>query len=486
MCNLISIICLYTLSLHVLFKKNLTEISLRTYSLTLLIAALLISCIFILINCFVHNREYTFSILFFVYFILNLLSHDYNKKSKRTWACIFALCLGILLCLDILVFSKFKIFTLINSILKYSVFAVTFIVLADLIKSVITFNVNCSKNEENLQREFYNLLEGRKEGSVRPDIYHIILDSHSGFDDSRFDNSEFKMELLKRGFKIILGTKANYNFTKHSLPSILNFDYLENFIETPWHNLFKSYSHYFINRLHFVLASLGYECNILSHHHFKPIPKLSNTSIHYSYLSKNSMLALKNMVCFYLKNFIKFYYYDYVTDINEINSLYKFSKINISNRPTYNFLHFLAPHEPFLFDSQFNSVNKKYHNNLSYFEEYQKGINKKVIALIDEIQGKMKDNSIIIIHSDHGSPCFDKSRYKILLTVYDKSDVLKLNDNITLVNLFRIVLNNLFNLNLKYLDEKFYHYYFNTGDISPVDFKSEDFIKSENKDWFFV
>ena len=171
MCNLISIICLYTLSLHVLFKKNLTEISLRTYSLTLLIAALLISCIFILINCFVHNREYTFSILFFVYFILNLLSHDYNKKSKRTWACIFALCLGILLCLDILVFSKFKIFTLINSILKYSVFAVTFIVLADLIKSVITFNVNCSKNEENLQREFYNLLEGRKEGRKRPSGY---------------------------------------------------------------------------------------------------------------------------------------------------------------------------------------------------------------------------------------------------------------------------------------------------------------------------
>lgn len=486
MCNLISIICLYTLSLHVLFKKNFTEISLRTYLLTLLFAVFFISSIYILINCCIHNSEYTFSILFFLYFIFNLLSQEYIKKSKRTWACIFALCLGILLCLDILVFSKFKIFTLINSVLKYSVFAITFIVLADLIKAVISFRVNCSKNEENLQMEFSKLKEEIKEGSARPNIYHIILDSHSGFDDLRFDNSEFKAELLKRGFKIIHGANANYNFTKHSLPSILNFDYLENFIDTPWHNQFKAYSHYFINRLHYILASLGYECNILSHHHFKPIPKLSNDSIHYSYLSKNSILAFKNLVCFYLKNFIKFNYYDYVTDIKEINALNKFSKINLSNKPTYNFLHFLAPHEPFMFDSQFNSVDKKYHNNLSYFEEYQKGINKKVISLIDEIQGKMRDNSIIIIHSDHGSPCFDKSRYKILLTVYDKFDVLKLNDNLTLVNLFRVVLNKLFNMNFKYLDEKFYHYYFNTGDIKPVDFKSEDFIKSEDKDWFFV
>lgn len=479
--SLVSVICLYTLPLHVLFKKNFTEVSVAIYLLSISIIALFISSVFLLMNNFLHNIDLTFNVLFFVYFILTILNKNYNKKSKKTWAFILVLFLFFFLVLDIFIFPKFRIFSLVNIFVKHSLVAVTLLILVDLINSVKAFKLICSKNEEFLNNEVYNFSK-----NDRPDVYHIILDSHTGFDDNRFDNSEFKSELCKRGFKIIHGAKCNYNFTHLSVPSILNFDYLENLIKDSWHNQFKSYSYYFINRLHLFFAKLGYECNILSHYHFKPLPKLSNNRISYDYLVNFTHLPLAKMLLFYLQNFFKFNYYDYVTNLKEINSLAKFSKIKISEKPMYNFIHFLAPHEPFLFDGENRPVKKKYWNNLSYFEDYQKGINKRVITLIDDILENMKPNSIIIIHSDHGSPCFDKNRYSTLLTVYDKEDKLKLNDNILLVNLFRIVLNNLFGTDLKSLEAKYYHYNWQSGNINSVDFLAESYINAENKDGYFI
>lgn len=134
--SLLSVICLYTLPLHVLFKKNFTEVSIRIYLLSMFIIALFISSVFLLMNNFLNNIDLTFNVLFCVYFILTILNINYNKKSKKTWAFIFVLCL---IFFDIFIFPKFRIFSLVNIFVKHSLVAVTLLILVDLINSVKAF-----------------------------------------------------------------------------------------------------------------------------------------------------------------------------------------------------------------------------------------------------------------------------------------------------------------------------------------------------------
>jgi hypothetical protein len=65
-----------------------------------------------------------------------------------------------------------------------------------------------------------------------PDIYFIVLDSYSRNDvlqnDFGFDNSEFLQALEERGFFIPKCALSNYEETPQVIPSVLNFDYLDN------------------------------------------------------------------------------------------------------------------------------------------------------------------------------------------------------------------------------------------------------------------
>ena len=64
----------------------------------------------------------------------------------------------------------------------------------------------------------------------KPDVYYIILDCYpSGNflrDKMQFDNSAFDSTLRTYGFKVI-SSKSNYNKTAFSIPSVMNFDYLQ-------------------------------------------------------------------------------------------------------------------------------------------------------------------------------------------------------------------------------------------------------------------
>ena len=46
----------------------------------------------------------------------------------------------------------------------------------------------------------------------------------------RYDNTPFLSELEKRGFRVVSCSSSNYLATKFSIPSIVNMDYLDQFM----------------------------------------------------------------------------------------------------------------------------------------------------------------------------------------------------------------------------------------------------------------
>jgi hypothetical protein len=68
-------------------------------------------------------------------------------------------------------------------------------------------------------------------GQTPPDVYYIILDGYPREDvlrqDINFDNSRFLDKLEELGFYVARCSQSNYAITELSLPSSLNFDYID-------------------------------------------------------------------------------------------------------------------------------------------------------------------------------------------------------------------------------------------------------------------
>lgn len=290
-----------------------------------------------------------------------------------------------------------------------------------------------------------------------PDIYHLILDMHVGFDKPEFCDHDFRSSLKERGFDIYDNFTSNYERTNLSVPSMLNMDYMHKLIQEQT-NVYApeiTLPFYAENVVFSTLNSLGYKLNFVVNHlyddtlrrkalqkdSFQPGPRSGNVFFQLFFFTLIPGISIN------LKN--------YVIDIIE-----KYSNINVcKERPTFNFMHILAPHGPYLCDENGNPTPKEY---LYYADGcylgYQKYLNKKIIKLIDDIQKKMKKNSIIIIHGDHGIPDSDCC-WKILIAIKTPEDKpFKFNKRTSsLVNLYRCIFNRYLNTNLDLLNTEHYN-----------------------------
>ncbi|GBF23414.1 hypothetical protein tpqmel_0818 [Candidatus Gastranaerophilus sp. (ex Termes propinquus)] len=117
-------------------------------------------------------------------------------------------------------------------------------------------------------------------------------------------------------------------------------------------------------------------------------------------------------------------------------------------------MHLLAPHIPFVFGENGEIVSEKNHYNNNFYLPYLKFVHKEVVKLIDFIKTNMKENSVIIIHGDHGYML----RYNTLMSVYlpdkDKCSRDFLPEDSTAVNFFRCLLNKLFGCNYELLENE--------------------------------
>ena len=376
--------------------------------------------------------------------------------------------------------SNFKNWTtIINSI------AFTIVII-----SLINFVNIDSYNTETFFDNEQNIL--LKQGNS-PNVFYIILDAYAGqyalkeFYD--FDNSDFIDKLNERNFNTIKKSKSNYAFTFLSLPSSLNMKYLDNYEKNELsNNMELTYDMIPNNQVMKNFKEMDYQIATISSG-WGTTRNFELSDI--TYCGTFSLIDSSQILVSILDNsIIKSFYVKLFIDDRRDKILCQFDRIptalDDSNRPLFLFAHIMAPHKPYLFgpdgeslDTDTLEVGGLYEKrNFDYIKQLQ-FVNKKTLELIDKILENSNEPPIIIIQSDHGSEYpQDTTEF---LKMYEKMHNFNsyylpnggesmLYDDITPVNSFRLIFNYYFNGNYKILEDKSYW-----SESNP--FKEEGFPK---------
>jgi hypothetical protein len=360
----------------------------------------------------------------------------------------------------------------------------------------------------------------------RPDIYYIVLDRYTNEtvlkDQFAYDNSNFINNLRQMNFNVSQNAYSNYPVTSMSISSTLNANYTNNIVSkykdnqiqsrTLYHNLIRQSS------VAKALKDNGY--------------KFYQIGADYSASSKAPMadfdLTSSNSISVFNRPPRKLSPFEYM-EFNK--SLYRqLFKVSLNWWPfksiekdkvkmvgeqltalnslasqksggKFVFAHILVPHHPYVFNSdgsisQFQTsdnygttIKTKYLNQLQY-------INTEMSKTIKKIMDSTNGQAVIILNADEGtypqemnSDAFDlaapldymsktdmntwsekwlKMKFGILQAAYipkaSQQDV----QNLSSVNVFRVILNSYLGYNLEYLPNC--NFGFNRGDRYEYDY----------------
>jgi hypothetical protein len=328
----------------------------------------------------------------------------------------------------------------------------------------------------------------------KPDIYYIVLDGYTRSDILRdlyqYDNSEFLDELDARGFIIPAESRSNYPKTALSVTSTLNMNYIgriapgleDSFF---WWLMTPLSNH---NQVRRIMEDAGYHSvsvasdwgttnNPTADYYFKPHPVHLNDFEGYI-LAKTPIGVLRSTLSRVA----------YVPSFSGHRQLVDYEYSALSNIPTiegpkFVFSHIISPHPPFVFDSQGNPVDPDYpfsFNDANDFPgtnaQYREGyidqvqyVNARILQVVDDILAKSKTPPIIVLQGDHGSGLLTdfsssentciRERFSVFAAYHlpgvEREQV---PDEISAVNVFRLILNLYFDTNLPLLEDEYYYY----------------------------
>ncbi len=327
----------------------------------------------------------------------------------------------------------------------------------------------------------------------QPDVYLIILDAYGREDFLReiygFDNHEFIDYLKKKGFYVAEESSPNYPHTSTSLASLLNMQYLDGYVKDfrntdlrqPVYALIKD------SAIRQILHDKGYKFVALPGPTF--FTQMHDADVYYQ-MTPGDINELEGLLLVSsVFNFaINAWHLDIPIrgyDLHRRYLLYALDKLGTMGTvkgPKFVFVHFVAPHPPFVVDKNGNPIQSDrpyYMGDANAFEgspqEYVSGylgevqfLNRRLMGAIDSILAQSAQPPIIIIQGDHGPGNFfnlDKpqnkclwERYSILNAYYfPDGNYSALYNSITPVNSFRVVLNQYFGTDLALLKDKNYY-----------------------------
>jgi hypothetical protein len=332
--------------------------------------------------------------------------------------------------------------------------------------------------------------EASQKQEIPHSIYYIILDAYARQDILKelydYDNSGFITYLKQKGFYVANKSKSNYHSTDLSIPSSLNFDYL-NVLPKPDYRRALMY-----NAVFKLMKQQGYETIVISSGDFSNKIKKADTYLSYGKALtdfENEILNLTPIPWFLRKlsrSSISISFGDQYS-LHRERIRYVFDavdKISTAKKPIFVFVYMIAPHPPFVFgpNGENFQLDRKFvksdggHFYAAHFggrHVYKEGyknqlqyINTKLMATIDTILTNDK-NAIIILQGDHGPRlladwekpdeiCW-KECYSILNAYYlPGNGTDKLYDTITPVNTFKIISNTYFGTSYTLQEDKSY------------------------------
>ena len=274
-------------------------------------------------------------------------------------------------------------------------------------------------------KEFFRVEDMRVKSLVhhkKLPVYLVVLDEYGG--DStllkgfNFDNTHFKSDMIQLGFKDVHHSTANYPLTVHSVSSTLDMDYLPDDILTSGYAYGYKYGLTRIreNKTAAIFSKWGYRINNFSFFDFKQAPADFTNIIWGGGARVVTARCMHARLYKHLISFSHRYHFGFWENrerdhnFNQIHfslthSLEEAGKDTI---PSFNFIHILSPHKPFLFDSSGNKLDySKIEKGISFSEPaaYLWSV-KKINQLITDWSAKIikayQGDVIILIMSDHG------------------------------------------------------------------------------------
>jgi hypothetical protein len=309
-----------------------------------------------------------------------------------------------------------------------------------------------------------------------PDVYYVVLDSHTRSDalrdDYHLDNSAYLNELQAMGVYIADCSRTNYDYTQGAIVAALNMDYLTNL--GPYLKELNSNDIWILlkqSRVRQLLENAGYKTVAFDTGY--EWSRLEDADIYLSLGSESyslqkvnpfeamlikstALLILTDSQNKMVRSQFQEVNFPYSFHVNsQIFILEQLPQISQDPDPTFTFVHLLIPHVPFIFSPDGSIVSDPlfYNGKLSWpgddehlilgYANQVEYIDRKIVEVVKTILAQSKTPPIIVIQGDHG--LLDANRNEILNAYYLPGDGAKnLYPSITPVNSFRIIFDTYF------------------------------------------
>lgn len=313
--------------------------------------------------------------------------------------------------------------------------------------------------------------------SAKPDIYLLMFDAlgstKSIQTDLGYDNSELDSFLLNKNFFVAKNVKANYNWTIFSVSTMMNLEYLPHWISPVMNEPkvhFWGTESFKNNSLYQILKSENYRIHNYQplsfdntdwpgpsffgffkdqHYYFKTLPGRLHRDIFWNFINTNiSFLKQKQLSAIIKRNALQKQLLD--TTIALVKN-----SCSLNPVPKFVYGHFMATHDPYIFDSAGNLLtdvqalaNNKKNEAQNYFNQV-KVADSIIRDLVIHIKQTNKKNTVIIVAGDHGFPTELIKKYGYAFETYSSfyfpdHDYKNLNDSLQPINHFRVILNKFF------------------------------------------
>ena len=324
--------------------------------------------------------------------------------------------------------------------------------------------------------------------SSTPDIYYIILDAYSGADvlDELYglDNRPFLDSLRIKGFYVADESHTNYTQTIFSIPSALNFDY----IDLPTGN--QEDGQYFLERINEntlmrLLKECGYRIAVLESGFYYTDQMDADLQLTGSgILNEFEGLMLADSPAgilaeaFNLEPPAESYAAHRQRVLDGFNQLKRAYQIP---GPIFVFAHLITPHPPFIFDANGGQIEVARGYSIGdgddftgTLDEYRTGYasqvqfaNRKLEQAIDSILSNSDEPPVIILQGDHGAGSGLDWGSPERTCLWERASILnayylagegseQLYPSVSPVNSFRVVLNTIFGTDLPLLPDRTY------------------------------
>lgn len=327
---------------------------------------------------------------------------------------------------------------------------------------------------------------------TKPNIVYIVPDRYASNHNLekyyRFDNSDFVSFLKEKNFKVSESQYSNYTKTFASLASALNMGYLDSALHSIDKNV-NSYSPVFDflqdNQSTRLLKKLDYRYVNMGNW-WQPTKDMK-------YADKNVVLnpLYSEFMSSYISNtpfdFVNYFINPKVSSVEACALFEKQSETvdqeirSSSDRPVFIFWHMFLTHEPFIFNTDGTCAAHPYWADRSWKERQEtylshlKITNGILKSKIEFIQSQSRRPTIIVVQADEGPLPWEilqnktdynywnapeeviKLKHGMFNAIYLPSENYKdFSAQMSPINNFRIIFNELYESRLPYLPHRFY------------------------------